>query len=236
MHGPSLLAFTPNLISKLVIKKGQAALVLSLLRTKRVVSEQKGLSNNTQHRRTTLITKLRKLKTTSYDVEDTQFTRASFLTDNELAYIAGFLDGDGSLQLQRQTQTLYYSVQFSFFNNNPKVLVWIGERIGGKLVKQKMRKTDKTQPYALRVRLQDLKSLIPQITPCLLVKKVLAQCLSNFWEAQTKDEQLIIYNQFRDEMSKPQRVNEELLQNSIYLTDAYKYEERYARGKGTEFA
>lgn len=56
-------------------------------------------------------------------------------TEVEKAYIAGFLDGEGSVGIYKSRRTFVLAV--SFAQKNPAILLWIQSIYGGTLVSQK---------------------------------------------------------------------------------------------------
>lgn len=58
----------------------------------------------------------------------------NYMTPTEAAYIAGFLDGEGTICLERNKRPdgfYSYGFRISFKNTNLGVLEWIKEKIGG---------------------------------------------------------------------------------------------------------
>lgn len=55
------------------------------------------------------------------------------VTSAEIGYLAGLLDGEGSILIARQKQgsRLYYSVQLKVFNTHRGVMDWVQSRCGG---------------------------------------------------------------------------------------------------------
>lgn len=97
------------------------------------------------------------------------------LTVEQAAYIAGFLDGEGSLQV-RIRKDLQRSYKITIGQKAPIVLFWIEAVIGiGRVCNRRTRNTDGTWKqlhphYVLGGRLQVL-AFLEQLEPYLIVKK-----------------------------------------------------------------
>lgn len=96
----------------------------------------------------------------------------------QASYLAGFVDGDGSISITQQGDRSFssYSVTFRVGNTNREVLEWFQKTTGvGKITEMGMNKNwnrpNIKQMYNWTVYPTDLRELLPQITPYLIVKK-----------------------------------------------------------------
>ena len=69
------------------------------------------------------------LGTTTMDIE-----KVLTLTSEEIAYIAGFFDGEGSVVIAYQTRSKTPCVYVSLYQQRPAVLHWIASYFSGKVI------------------------------------------------------------------------------------------------------
>ena len=97
----------------------------------------------------------------------------------DLAYIAGFLDGDGSIMILTQKKSdmksPYFVLTITIANTNEKVLFWLKKKIGGNLttpknrnIKSKIIGWKKIQMW--RIREKRAENLVRQLLPYLIIK------------------------------------------------------------------
>lgn len=87
----------------------------------------------------------------------------------DLAYIAGFLDGEGSICAKWKKPQNCVVVRVCFYNTNQDVLCWIAQRIGGRIYTTQPRLGTKLQ-YQLEVRMSDLRWFLRLMIPFLKIK------------------------------------------------------------------
>lgn len=83
------------------------------------------------------------------------------MTDTELAYIAGFFDGEGSITINEngkpspRGKNPNHTLQVSIGNTDPRVLIWLHEEFGGFLTyrKQVSPRHRKVAQWGVRARL-----------------------------------------------------------------------------------
>lgn len=95
------------------------------------------------------------------------------LTQYELAYIAGFLEGDGSFQIMKyksKTCGIVYEYRISAYNTKEAVISWFHERVGGYYAKVKTSERNK-QPFHWNIKNQEAIKLAELIYPYMLTKK-----------------------------------------------------------------
>lgn len=91
------------------------------------------------------------------------------LTPEQAAYIAGFLDADGSIFLYRRRNKVALRVAFS--NNDRRVLDWISEVIGiGSVIRYDDGNRRHAIRFAVQVNAEAALTLLEQIAPYLIIK------------------------------------------------------------------
>lgn len=94
------------------------------------------------------------------------------LTPVELAYIAGFIDADGSITLNRWAKGDGFQTAVIVTNSDRNVIDWFAGIFHTKVKKrQKSKRGKKDLYYAAVYRLRDTKALLERILPYLKVKK-----------------------------------------------------------------
>lgn len=114
------------------------------------------------------------------------------LTVAQASYIAGFVDGDGSISITHQPSSgkNSYSVTFRVGNTCREVLEWLEKTTGvGKITKMpsnpNWERPNIKQMYNWTVYPTELRELMPQILPYLIVKKERGEIM-NEWLIKTK--------------------------------------------------
>lgn len=101
-------------------------------------------------------------------------TRANNMTERELAYIAGIIDGEGSISIERRsTQRKYptYSVTVTIVNTNVRLISWLYDRIGGCLINKSVN-PDRNHKAQFQIQLRHLgaEALLNSVREYLIVK------------------------------------------------------------------
>lgn len=118
------------------------------------------------------------------------------LTEFELGYLAGFIDGEGSLILNKREHIGYkgkrymgYSAYLDLGNTNEEVLIWIKNKlkISSKIYKNQC-KGNRKLAYRLRICYKQAKPLICLLKDKLIIKKEIANIFLNYGESDKKDE------------------------------------------------
>lgn len=100
------------------------------------------------------------------------------LTDGEAGYIAGFIDGEGSLMLTRyQDDPPRFQIRVVIANTDLGALQCIRERIGGSIRMRRRQKPHHRDVCILTLNANATRNLIPQILDRLIVKKEQAHVL-----------------------------------------------------------
>jgi len=102
----------------------------------------------------------------------------------ELAYMAGIIDGEGTIYLQRQIRNSYLSwyPRLQVCNTNAPVMKWIHSRFGGHLYGKDRSKHNKNWKYQYQwyTNRKIMDNLLPKILPYLIIKKEHAQLILEF--------------------------------------------------------
>lgn len=113
------------------------------------------------------------------ELEDGTFVDT--LSDTQWAYIAGMIDGDGSITISRHSYTPktyprpYYSPQLCIYNTNKEVIDTIGEWIGfGGVYKKEYKNHYRTQ-YIFRLFGKKAKLVLQGVLPYLIIKREQAE-------------------------------------------------------------
>lgn len=95
------------------------------------------------------------------------------LTQHQLAYIAGFLEGDGSFQIMRyksKTSGHVYEYRISGYNTKEAVIKWLADNVGGYYSQVKTCPRWK-KPFHWNIKNQEAIELAEAIHPYLVSKK-----------------------------------------------------------------
>lgn len=109
------------------------------------------------------------------DIEDFQ------LTEQELAYIAGFFDGEGSIGINRSKRQTWLEVCFA--NTDEPIIAWIYSKLGGRIrVIDRSQKNPKWKKafYAISSSARACK-ILRTLLPYLRVKKDQAEIAIEYW-------------------------------------------------------
>jgi hypothetical protein len=87
----------------------------------------------------------------------------------DLAYIAGFFDGEGSISAKWKNEELPFP-RAILYNTDRSVLIWIADHTGGRLYHQPPRLGTK-QLYSLEIRTSDLLWFLKLMIPFLKIKQ-----------------------------------------------------------------
>jgi len=107
------------------------------------------------------------------------------LVEVEKAYLAGIIDGEGTVTLMKhhknETPTPYVSVA----NNNLELLQWIKSRIGGTICSKKKRLPRHNDSYAWSARQDRAICLLNEIRCFLIIKKPQADLITAQYKSVT---------------------------------------------------
>lgn len=147
-------------------------------------------------------------------------------TNEDLAYLAGFIDGDGSIFIAKHTQNgiSNYEPRISISNGCKTTLEWIKNKFGGNInnnykagdfTSTKI-KVNKDQ-YVWFSRVEELKNLLVGLIPYLKEKKSQAIVLLEYIKKKRKfHSRPQWYIQWQDDMYKKlKKMHHELEENNI---------------------
>jgi hypothetical protein len=105
-------------------------------------------------------------------------------TDTELAYLAGIIDGEGTLFIQRRMDngTWTYWPRMQVANTNREVIIWLHKVFGGSMYDKPRKKHNpkwKLQ-YQWYSRISEMDKFLPLIIPYLIIKKPHAEIMMQF--------------------------------------------------------
>lgn len=114
----------------------------------------------------------------------------SLITNEMKAYLAGLFDGEGSINIFKQTsrkdmKAPAYFLEISIGNTHRGVLQWILEHFGGRLTHNAEQYTERNQrTWRWRASSNEAYEILIVILPYLIVKKDQAQVAIEFRERQ----------------------------------------------------
>ena len=102
----------------------------------------------------------------------------------EKAYIAGIVDGEGSIGLWHHKNETHMP-NVSIVNNSLELLEWIKLRIGGTIVSKKKRLKHHRNSYCLSVRQDRAIRFLNEIKKFLIIKKLQAELIIKEYKSVT---------------------------------------------------
>lgn len=107
----------------------------------------------------------------------------SQLSNEEFAYLAGIVDGEGSFIISRSKHPdcseRIFVPAMAISNTSPKMISWIRKRIGGALSTRKKGRKWRAC-YQVHVYPRTLAELLPNLVPFLVVKQEQARTMMRF--------------------------------------------------------
>jgi hypothetical protein len=140
-------------------------------------------------------------------------------SETQIAYLAGIIDGEGTMYIQRRMDKRSSIVTWSYWtrlqvcNTNPKLIEWIHQTFGGLVYKKErdhIKRNWKTQfEWYSKISMVDI--LLPLLHPYLIIKKPHAEVMMEFRKTFSKRETRKLtpeMQSFRDEcMAKLKHLN-----------------------------
>ncbi|MBF0484500.1 MAG: LAGLIDADG family homing endonuclease [Candidatus Omnitrophica bacterium] len=96
----------------------------------------------------------------------------------EKAYIAGIIDGEGTVSLNRRRKNETHTPNVSIANNNLVMLQWIQSKAGGLICSKKKRLAHHNNSYAWSVRQDRAIDFLNEIKKYLIIKKQQAELIT----------------------------------------------------------
>ncbi len=109
------------------------------------------------------------------------------MPSNEVAYTAGFFDGEGCVSIARYLQRgrPYHTLAIIFTNTDFQVLTWLQQRWGGNIFKPTQLNA-RRRPYGhLRLSAGPARPLLQAMLPYLIVKKSQVEIALEFIESRS---------------------------------------------------
>ena len=103
----------------------------------------------------------------------------------EKAYIAGIVDGEGTVSLLKHRKNETPTPNVTVANNNLTLLQWIREKVGGTISSKKKRLPNHNNSYAWSVRQDRAIRFLTEIHDYLIVKKEQAELILKDYKAVT---------------------------------------------------
>lgn len=108
------------------------------------------------------------------------------MTSEEKAYIAGIIDGEGTVTLTRVHKNELPSPRVAVANNSLRLLKWLKERIGsGCITTRAKQQPQHAVHYVLNISDNSALKLLAEVKECLIIKKSHAELLVFSYKAVT---------------------------------------------------
>ncbi|MFA5271690.1 MAG: LAGLIDADG family homing endonuclease [Candidatus Omnitrophota bacterium] len=101
------------------------------------------------------------------------------------AYLAGIVDGEGTVTLSRHHKHETPAPLVSISNTSLKLLIWIRRKCGGIITSKKISKLHHTQSYVWRLRQNSALCFLNEIKKYLIVKKEQAELITKEYKRVT---------------------------------------------------
>ena len=103
----------------------------------------------------------------------------------EKAYIAGIIDGEGTVTLMKHHRNETPVPFIGIANNHLKLLIWLKARIGGNICSKKKRFTHHSDSYVLNIRHDRALGVLNEIKQFLIVKQKQAELITKNYKKVT---------------------------------------------------
>jgi len=107
------------------------------------------------------------------------------LEEIEKAYLAGIVDGEGTITLTRHHKSELPGPNVTIANNDLKLLQWVKERAGGTIVSKKKRRPHHDNSYVWGIKQDRAIRFLEIIIKYLIVKKPQAELIVKEYKAAT---------------------------------------------------
>lgn len=107
----------------------------------------------------------------------------SEISTQELAYLAGIIDGEGTISISTDNKPTGYSVfilRLTISNSNVDLINWCLDRVSFKIQEYNRGNPKWNTQYILTLQSQEAKELIKLVYPYLVVKKAQAEAALEF--------------------------------------------------------
>ena len=107
------------------------------------------------------------------------------MNEVEKAYIAGIVDGEGTLGLWRHHKNETHTPNVTVANNDLALLQWIRSKVGGVIVTKKKRQAHHRDSYAWSIRQDRAIDFLNEIKMYLIVKRPQAELITGEYKSVT---------------------------------------------------
>jgi hypothetical protein len=107
------------------------------------------------------------------------------LNEAEKAYLAGIVDGEGTVTLVKNHKNETPTPSVSIANNSLKLLEWVKAKVGGVIVSKKKYKLHHHDSYAWSVRQDRAIRLLGDIKKYLIIKRPQAELITRRYKTVT---------------------------------------------------
>jgi hypothetical protein len=108
------------------------------------------------------------------------------LNETEKAYLAGIIDGEGTVTLTKHHRNAMPSPNISIANNNVTLLKWVKRKVdGGVIIEKAKRMQHHHNSYAWSIRFDKAINLLRELKGYLIVKKKQADLILREYKAVT---------------------------------------------------
>lgn len=107
------------------------------------------------------------------------------MKEAEKAYLAGIVDGEGTVTLSKNRSNQTPSPEVAIANNSLELLEWVRSRFGGTIVSKKKRLKHHRDSYAWALRYDKALGFLKKIRPYLIVKKAQADLILKYYKSVT---------------------------------------------------
>ena len=107
------------------------------------------------------------------------------LEEVEKAYVAGIVDGEGTVTLMKHHKNETHIPFVGIANNNLELLKWIKSLIGGNICSKKKRLPHHNDSYVLNIRQDRALRFLGEISKYLIIKKPQAELILKKYKSVT---------------------------------------------------
>ncbi|RKY31711.1 MAG: hypothetical protein DRP74_04240 [Candidatus Omnitrophota bacterium] len=107
------------------------------------------------------------------------------MEDVEKTYIAGIVDGEGTVTLMKHYKNETPTPNVTVANNNLKLLLWLKARLGGNIVSKKKYKPHHGDSYVWSIRQDRAIRFLNGIKKFLIIKKPQADLITEKYKSVT---------------------------------------------------
>jgi hypothetical protein len=107
------------------------------------------------------------------------------LSEVEKSYLAGIVDGEGTIGLWRHHKNETQTPNVTVANNSLELLEWIKARVGGTIISKKKRLAHHSDSYAWSIRQNRAIEFLNDIKEYLIIKRPQAELITGRYKSVT---------------------------------------------------